>query len=488
MARDDSNSAEAEDPLEEVPKEGLRKVRRWCVIIAVGGFLFGFDTGVISGALLFIKTDFDLTPFEQGSVVSVLLLGALIGALGISRLSDRLGRRKALGLQGVIFLIGTAIAVFAVGYWTLLIARFVLGLAVGAASATVPIYLSEVAPTAIRGRMLTLNQLLITVGILVAYFVNLAFSPIEGWREMIGVGAVPALIIVAGALWFLPESPQWQLANGREDEARKFFVTITDEETADRVIEQRRQGDEEKTNSSAGQDPANDSEKTSWRVLLTERVRPALIVGLTLGAIQQFGGINTIIYYAPSIMQSTGLTASNSIFYSIAIGVINLAMTIVAVRLIDRTGRRKLLLVSLSGMTVTLALLGLSFVAGWSPIVSLVFMVLYIAVYAVGLGPIFWTLVGEIFPAEARANGSSASTGVNWASNFLVSLVFLSVVHAIGQGQTFWIFAIICALGLWFIGRYVPETKDREFEEIDAALLKRFHRDPDTGEKVKSGK
>ncbi len=493
MAQGHSASDESQGPLDEVPEEGLRKVRRWCVIIAVGGFLFGFDTGVISGALLFIKTDFSLSPFEQGSVVSILLLGALAGALGVGRISEPLGRRKALGLQGVVFLVGTAIAVFATGYWMLVIARFILGLAVGAASATVPVYLSEVAPTAIRGRMLTLNQLLITVGILVAYFTNLAFSAIEGWREMIGVGAIPAFVLLAGALWFLPESPEWQLTHGREDEARKFFASISDEETADRVIAERRhgaQGEQDSSSaqaSSSGQDSSSGDEGPDWRVLLAARVRPALIVGLTLAAIQQFGGINTIIYYAPSIIQSTGLSASNAIFYSIAIGVINLVMTIVANRLIDRSGRRKLLIVSLSGMTVMLALLGLSFVVGWSPVISLVFMVIYIAAFAVGLGPIFWTLVGEIFPSDARSYGSGVSTAVNWGSNFFVSLVFLSIANAIGQGQTFWIFAVVCAFGLWFIGRYVPETKDRDFEEVDAALLKRFHRDPETGEKAKSG-
>ncbi|WP_209369960.1 sugar porter family MFS transporter [Brevibacterium renqingii] len=499
MAEDNSTSTESSGPLDEVPAAGLRRVRRWCVVIAVGGFLFGFDTGVISGALLFIKKDFSLSSFEQGSVVSILLLGALVGALSAGRISDPLGRRKALGIQGVVFLVGTVIAVLATGYWMLLIARLILGLAVGAASATVPIYLSEVAPTAIRGRMLTLNQLLITIGILIAYFTNLAFSGFEGWRAMIGVGAIPSLILLAGALWFLPESPIWQLVHGREDEARRFYVSISDEETADAVIaEQRKQQEEEKEENEkrdaaeaqgSGEDSGERSEEQvdkGWKVLLLSRVRPALVVGLTLAAIQQFGGINTIIYYAPSIIESTGLTASKAIFYSIAIGAINLIMTIVANRLIDRSGRRKLLIVSLSAMAVTLGLLGLSFVLGWSPLISLVFMVIYIAAFAIGLGPIFWTLVGEIFPSDARAHGSGVSTAVNWGSNFFVSLVFLSVADAIGQGQTFWIFGIICAFGLWFVGRYVPETKDREFEEVDAALLRRFRHDPETGEKTKS--
>jgi predicted MFS family arabinose efflux permease len=221
--------------------------------------------------------------------------------------------------------------------------------------------------------------------------------------------------------------------------------------------------------------------QVGWRGLFSSRVRPALIVGLTLAAIQQFGGINTIIYYAPTIMEETGLNVSNSIFYSVAVGVINLIMTVVAIWLVDKKGRRQLLLISLGLMLIMLGLLGLSFVAGWAPLLSLVFTVLYIAGFAVGLGPLFWVLIGEIFPPNASATGSSAATAVNWTSNFLVGLVFLTVVNAIGQGQTFWIFALVCAFGLWFVGRYVPETRDRNFAEIDADLQSRFGRDPSVG-------
>jgi MFS family permease len=176
-------------------------------------------------------------------------------------------------------------------------------------------------------------------------------------------------------------------------------------------------------------------------------VRPARVLGLTLAAVQQFGGINTIIYYAPTVIQQTGLSAANSIFYSVAIGVINLVMTLVAIRLVDRTGRRPLVLVSLAVMSVSVFLLGLAFVIDLGPVLTLVFMVVYIAAFAGGLGPVFWTLIGEIFPPSVRAEGSSASTAVNWIANFLVSLAFLPVAHLIGQGETFWIFAVIMLAG-----------------------------------------
>ena len=468
-----SRAPGTEGPMTQVPPAGLRRIWRWAVLVAVGGFLFGYDTGVISGALLFVTPDFGLTAPEQGSVVSVLLLGAMAGALGAGRIADRLGRRRTFGLEGAVFLVGTALAVLATGFPMLLAARLVLGLAVGAASATVPVYLSELSPTEIRGRVLTLNQLLITIGILIAYFVNLAFSSGGVWRGMFAVGAIPALVMLLGAAFVLPESPEWLGTHGRIDQARALVASVTNEATADRLIEQRRQRRERL----AADRPAQRGARL-WR---SARVRPALVVGLTLAAVQQFGGINTIIYYAPTIMKETGLTAGNSILYSVAIGVINLVMTVVAIRLIDRAGRRVLLVVSLAGMTVTMALLGLAFVLDLNSVLTLVFMVAYIAIYAVGLGPVFWVLIGEVFPPSAAAVGSSASTTVNWGSNFVVSLVFLPVANAIGQGRTFWIFALVCALALWFVARYVPETKDRDSSQINAALLRRFgHRTPST--------
>uniref|UniRef100_A0AAU1LLK6 Sugar porter family MFS transporter n=1 Tax=Streptomyces sp. NBC_00148 TaxID=2903626 RepID=A0AAU1LLK6_9ACTN len=464
-------------PLTEVSPEGQRKITRWAAAVALGGFLFGFDTGVVSGALLYVKQDFGLNSFEQGSVVSVLLIGAVIGATSAGRLSEGLGRRKALGTIGVVFIIGTAIASTANGYLMLMAGRVVLGLAVGAASATVPVYLSEISPTRIRGRLLTMNQLMITLGILIAYLVNLAFASSEMWRAMFAVGAVPAALMVAATVWFLPESPQWLISHGQADRARRGIASVTDRATADtlvaraqdRIAAERRKEEERKENSGSGD--------RGTRKLFTPDVRPALVVGLTLAAVQQFGGINTIIYYAPTIIQQTGLNASNSIFYSVFIGVINLVMTLAAIRLVDRAGRRIMVLVSLALMAVSIFMLGLAFVVGMNSVLTLLFMVIYIAAYAGGLGPVFWTLLGEIFPPSVRAEGSSVATAVNWVSNFIVSLAFLPVASAIGQGETFWIFAGICVVAFFFVGRYLPETKGRDPEQIEAALQSRFGRE-----------
>ncbi|WP_030813270.1 sugar porter family MFS transporter [Streptomyces sp. NRRL F-2799] len=457
-------------PVTELPPEGLRKVYRWAALIAVGGFLFGYDTGVVSGALLFITEDFHLSAAEQGTIVSVLLIGAMAGALLAGRLADGIGRRKAVALEGAVFIVGTAIAATAPTYWQLLVGRVVLGLAVGAASATVPVYLSEISPTAIRGRVLSANQLMITVGILVSYLIDLAFSGSGDWRLMFALGAVPASVLTLCALLVLPESLPWLARKGRWTEAREVLTLVLPKDDAERVVTALRHRD------------GSHAPRPGWRTLLGPKVRPALIVGVTMAVIQQFGGINTIIYYAPTIIEKTGLSASNSIFYSVFIGVINLVMTIVATKLIDRAGRRTLLLISLAGMAVLVALLGLSFIAGWNSELSLLCMILYIAAYAGGLGPIFWVLVGELFPPAVRALGSSTATTTNWISNFAVSQAFLPLAAAIGQGETFLVFAAICFCGLLFVARFVPETKDRSFDEVDAALQARFGRSGPAGE------
>jgi sugar porter (SP) family MFS transporter len=462
----------ADSPLVDFPDEALKKVGRWALMIAVGSFLFGYDTGVISGALLFIKQDFGLTAFQQGSVVSVLLLGAIAGALLVGRVADRLGRKTTLRVVALIFAAGIAIAALSNGYAVMLVGRLVMGLGVGGVSALVPTYLSEISPAQIRGRVLTLNQLLITVGLLVSYVVDLAFAGSQDWRAMFAIGLIPALGLALATLR-LPESPSWLIHHGQSEQAKSEITAVAGPKAAEKTMAQFAREEEQRKCAGAAQE----SGASRWRVLRAPRLRAAVVVGLTLAALQQFAGINTVIYYAPTIMQNTGLSASNSILYSVFIGVINLATTIVSLRLVDRVGRRPLLLVSLLGMLVSLAFLGLSFVAGWSSALTLIFILLYIVAFAIGMGPVFWVLLGEIFPTQDRAVGVGAGSTVNWTANFLVSLAFLPLLDAIGTGQTFWLFGVVCAFGIWFVGRYVPETKDREFPEVDADLQARWKGD-----------
>ena len=468
MATGISTTPTSTSPLVDFSPQAMKKVWRFALVIAIGSFLFGYDTGVVSGALLFIKSDFGLTAVQQGTVVSVLLLGAIAGAQLTGRIADRLGRKKTLVLVAVTFSIGIGVAALSGGYAILLIGRLIMGLGVGGVSVVVPTYMSEIAPAQIRGRVLTLNQLLIVIGLLVSYVVDLAFAGSHDWRAMFAVGLIPALALALGALR-LPESPSWLMNHGKEAEAKSEIAAVAGDDAADKTIARYRGESEERNRAGAGQESAG----KGWRVLTAPRLRAALVVGLTLAVLQQFAGINTIMYYAPTIMQKTGLSSSNSILYSVFIGVINLAATIVSLRLIDRVGRRPLLLASLVGMLGSLVLLGLSFVAHWSSVITLLCILTYIVAFALGMGPVFWVLLGEIFPSQDRAEGVSAGSTMNWTANFVVSLAFLPLVSAIGQGQTFWLFAVVCAFGIWFVGRYVPETKDREYSEINAELQAR---------------
>jgi sugar porter (SP) family MFS transporter len=314
----------------------------------------------------------------------------------------------------------------------------------------------------------TLNQLMITVGILAAYGVGLAFSGSGEWRAMFAVGLAPSVLLLAGMLR-APETPAWLVARGETDRAREVLLRVVDAETAERMLDDLRRR------------RAQPRRMMGVRTLLRSSARPALLIGVTLAAVQQFAGINAVIAYAPSIMERTGLSASNSILYSIAVGAANVAATAFAVRLVDRRGRRRLLLASTAGAFGALVLLGVTFEASlgdWGRWLSLVGLLAYVTSFAVGLGPIFWLLIAEIFPPEARAAGAGTATAVNWLSSFVVGLLFVPLADRIGQGTTFWLFAGVCILGFAFVQRHVPETKGRSFAEIEADLRARSGRRP----------
>jgi len=469
MATGIPTTATSTSPLVDFSKAALHKVGRYGLIITIGSFLFGYDTGVVSGALLFIKHRFDLDAFQQGLVVSALLLGAIVASLYAGRVADRFGRRRTLGLVACIFAVGLGVAASAQSYAMLIVGRVVMGLGVGGVSAVVPTYLSEISPAQIRGRVMTLNQLLITIGLLVSYVVDLVFAGSHDWRAMFAIGLIPALALAIGTL-FLPESPSWLLGQGKEPRARSTIAAVAGDEAADKTIARYKHEQEERKRARGDQEAG----RKGFRVLLKPSLRAALAVGVTLAVLQQFAGINTIMYYAPTIMQRSGLSSSNSILYSVFIGIINFGATIVSMRLIDRLGRRPLLLISLVGMLVSLGALGVAFVASWSSVLTLLFILLYIVAFAVGMGPVFWVLLGEIFPPENRAVGVSAGSNANWTANFAVSLVFLPLVNWVGTGETFWAFGVVCALGIWFVSRYVPETRDREFPDVDKDLQSRW--------------
>ncbi|MET9377875.1 MFS transporter [Streptomyces sp. NPDC002992] len=427
-------------PQPQAPQpEPPRRLGAATAVVALGGLLFGFDTGVISGALLFLKEDFALTSFQEGTVISALLLGAAAGALGSGRPTDRFGRKRVLIAVAATFTLGLAAAVMARDFATMVAARTILGLAVGSASTVVPLYLAEIAPPRLRGRLVTANQVLLTVGILVSYLVNLAFAGSADWRAMFAVGLIPSVAMLVGTL-FIPESPEWLRRRAGETSGarpRRTAGTI------------------------ASAHPA---------------VRRALLIGVTLAAVQQFGGINSIIYYAPSIMARAGLPATHSIQYAVFIGAVNVAMTVAAIPLIDRAGRRPLLLFSLAGMAVSLVTLGAAMSVPPGPVtnmIALICMITYVGGFAIGLGPVFWILAAELFPPDARARGGALCALVNWAANFVVGQLFLPVADAVGVSWVFWFFAVVATGALVFVVRQVPETKNRSLADIQGDLILR---------------
>ena len=430
-------------------------------VAALGGLLFGYDTGVISGALLFIRQDFNLNNFTEGFIVSSLLLGAMAGA-GISgALSDRLGRRTIILMAAIIFAIGAIGAALSPNVEILILFRIVLGLGVGAASALVPSYISESAPTDVRGSLSSLFQLAITLGILIAYLVNGAFAGTTDWRWPLGLAFIPAVVLFVG-MYFLPETPRWLVSKNREEEARRVLQRTRSEDEVDNEMNEIRQVEEE------------EEQQAGVRELLSPWVRPILMVGLGLAIFQQLVGINTVIYYAPTIIKSTGLGSSASIFATIGIGVVNVAMTVVAILIIDRVGRKPLLLVGIAGMTISLLILGWAFLTtGFQGIISWITLgalMLYIASFAVSFGPLLWVMLPEIFPLKVRGAGTGVSALSNWGANFVVAQAFLPLVALIGETAVFWIIAGICVIAAAFIYFVVPETKGRSLEEIEADL------------------
>jgi len=436
---------------------GSRFVHIAALFAALGGLLFGYDTGVISGALIFIKRDFSLTTIAEEIVVSGVLLGATIGAIIGGRLADRFGRRRILLVTATIFGVGALASALSPSPAVLIISRIVLGVAIGLASTTVPVYLSEVSPPNARGWIVSLFQLAVTAGIVSAYLVDYAFASAGGWRWMLGLAVAPALVFGAG-MFFLPETPRWLIRSGRHEIARSVLLRIRDNVDVDLEI------------TDIQTSLAQQEQCGTWTDLLHRHVRPALIVGLGLAVFQQVTGINTVIYYAPKILQSAGFaSASGAILATAGVGVVNFAMTIVAMLLVDRAGRRPLLLVGIAGMIVTLAILAFSFHATSTNLawIAVVCLMGYVASFAISLGPIFWLLIAEIYPLKVRGLAEGTAATFNWASNLIVSLTFLTLLEKLGPSSTFALYAL-ASVASWLFAYYlVPETKGRTLEQIE---------------------
>jgi sugar porter (SP) family MFS transporter len=427
--------------------------RYFIVLLAsLGGFLQSYVTCIIAGALIFISDEFQLTPLKEGNVASIILIGAIAGSLVSGFLADRIGRRLSLLLSCIIYLV-TALLSFSVQSFALLmLLRVFTGLAVGITSILVPMYLAEIAPSAKRGAYVTFFQFSVTIGTLVAYFVNLSTAKQGDWRMMFFIAVFPAAFQLIG-FFFFPESPRWLLAKGKmeklEQAARQTGVELSEVQNA-------------------SVPKANEKLfKAKFLLLLT--------IGFVLCASQQLSGVNAIVYFTPKIFAEAGYSdPQDAIFATVIVGVVNVLSTFLTIFVIDRFGRRKLLLISQIGVIVTLFFLMLSLATDIAFVdrFAALALILYIFSYSLGFGPIVWVLISEIFPLSVRAKALSFCTFISWISNYIVVLTFPHILATIGSPSTFAIYGAITLLAFLFCLRKIPETRGKSLEELEKELIK----------------
>ncbi|OHV10637.1 MFS transporter [Kushneria phosphatilytica] len=436
-----------------------------CALAALAGLLFGMDIGVISGALPFIKEDFHVSTAMEGWIVSSMMVGAALGALMAGGISQRFGRRKALLYSSLLFFIGALIAVISPNTTVLVIARILLGLAVGVASFTAPLYLSEVAPERIRGTTISFYQLMVTIGILAAFVSNLAFSYIESWRWMFGVLMIPAFMLFMGVL-MVPTSPRWLAARDRFDEAREVLNRLRSSKTE---VEYEMKEIQESINSQ--------QQNRGWDMFKENpNFRRSVLLGISLQLVQQFTGMNAIMYFAPQIFQLSGFEGTAAQLWSTVItGLVNVLATFIAIGFIDRLGRKPILYAGFTIMAVSMAVLAI--ILGIGPSTAFLqytamgALLIFVAGFAMSAGPLIWTLCAEIQPLRGRDFGISASTVSNWVGNFAVGQFFPIMIVGIGGTATFGILAGLNAVFIVLTLMLIPETKGISLESIEKKLM-----------------
>jgi sugar porter (SP) family MFS transporter len=426
------------------------------VVAAISGFLFGFDTAVINGVLLFLQREFALSTVQTEVAASSLLLGCLLGAAGASLIGDRLGRRTSLLIAAFLFAASTLVAAMAHSLTVFALGRLVGGLAIGLSSVLTPVYIAEVAPARNRGRLVSMNQLAIVVGILVAYMVGWGLAGVgtASWRWMLGVAALPAIGFFLGLL-FIPESPRWLISHGRREEGRRVLARIygvLQAEVEVNAVEEAASG-----------------EDGSWSEVLSRAMRRPLTIALGLAILCQITGINTVLYYGSILISQhfSGQTTGTALIANVIIGCTNLVCTLIALYCLDRWGRRSMLLTAAGGMTVALGLLVVTYrIPGISPVVVLGCILGYTGFFAFAMGPIPWVVISEIFPTKIRGRAASIATSTLWTGTLVVTLTFLSLIRVLGVGGTFGIYAALSAIAFVFIWKVVPETRGKTLEQI----------------------
>ncbi len=432
-----------------------------CLIATMGGLMFGFDIAIISGAVPFIQPYFGWNELKLGWGVSSLLLGAIAGAFGSGVLTDKYGRKKILIVVALFFALSCAITALATSSIIFVSARVLGGLAVGAASVLSPMYVAEVAPPKNRGTLVAIYQLTITLGILSSYTINYGLHDLENnWRWMFATGVIPSVIFFVG-LFFIPESPRWLYKAGRKEESERVLSRIGGEETAKAEIAEIARSLEENTSS------------LTRGELFKPAYRKVMVAGFLLAVLVQISGINTIVDYAPKILLAAGVEIKNALLQTSLLGLINFLFTFVAIIFVDKLGRRFLYLLGSMGMVVTLLLLAASFYLKLDGIFTLVCIMLFIAFFASCIGPVFWTLVSEMFPNRIRGKAVAFASFTQWIFNFLVVLLFPHFLAAIGGATTFLFLAVMSLLQWLFTYLYVPETKGKTLEEIELLWIKK---------------
>lgn len=427
-------------------------------ISALGGYLFGFDFAVISGALPFLRSQFALDAVWEGFLTGSLALGCIVGCLVAGRIADKYGRKPGLMTAAIIFAI-SSLAIALTNTLTLFITmRFAAGIGVGMASMLCPLYIAEISPAAVRGRNVAINQLTVVIGILITNLVNyfLADKGVDAWRWMFGLGVVPSAVFLIGVLW-LPESPRWLMKAGKEEEAKKVLNKIGSHlfvQQTFTAIERSIQG----------------APKQSYKAVFEKSVRPAVIVGITLAVFQQFCGINVVFNYTSTIFESVGANLNRQLFETVSIGVVNLLFTLFAMWQVDKLGRRPLMLGGSLGLSIIYIVLALLLQNKAPAGLLSVFVLLAISIYAMSLAPVTWVLISEIFPNKIRGLASSVAVVSLWAAYFILVFTFPILAKKLGAFGPFYMYAGICFLGFLFVKSRVKETKGQTLEELEQHL------------------
>ena len=445
------------------PTQTNRQTILVCFLAALAGLLFGLDMGVIAGALPFIATQFNLNSHSQEIVVSVMMFGAALGALCSGPMSSSFGRRKSLLLGALLFIVGSLGCAVAHNLEVLVVSRFVLGLAVGIASFTAPLYLSEIAPERIRGSMISMYQLMITIGILTAFLSDTALSGGGHWRWMLGVITFPAIVLFVGVLT-LPESPRWLAMKDKHELAVNVLNLLrnSDQEARDELEQIR------------------ESVKMKQRGLQLFRHNPhfrrSTYLGVLLQFMQQFTGMTVIMYYAPKIFEIAGFTSTREQMWGTVIaGLTNVLSTFIAIGLVDRWGRKPILKLGFSVMAICMGILGYMFFSGINgateQYISVTVLLIFIVGFAMSAGPLIWVLCSEIQPLAGRDFGVTCSTMANWIANMIIGATFLTLIDTIGSPNTFWLYAVLNVICIILTLMFVPETKNISLEHIERNLM-----------------